>query len=164
MTASYGQRKAEDRRENSIRCFSCREWKTDAEYQLVGKYRRQDCKPCWNTAKRSRYTPNQHRKHSLKYKFGITEDDYTERLRAQSGECAICGATDPGSGHEFFSVDHDHVCCPGRRSCGACIRGLLCTSCNTGIGLLGDAPIRLRDAADYLDLAALTAPRKEGIK
>ena len=30
-------------------------------------------------------------------------------------------------------IDHDHRCCPGSESCGKCIRGILCSSCNTGL-------------------------------
>lgn len=34
------------------------------------------------------------------------------------------------------TIDHDHRCCPGERSCGKCIRGVLCTRCNTYLGHL----------------------------
>lgn len=32
-----------------------------------------------------------------------------------------------------YAIDHDHGHCPGSTSCGACIRGVLCQSCNMAI-------------------------------
>ena len=79
----------------------------------------------------------EHRAYALKKKYGITALEYTSMLAAQNGQCAICGQLS-----NTLGVDHSHST---RR-----VRGLLCTNCNTGIGLMGESPERLRRAADYL--------------
>lgn len=70
-------------------------------------------------------------------KYGLTPDAYAALLEAQGGRCAICGVSEAESPHPLV-VDHDHSCCPSSRTCGACVRGILCRSCNVGIGLLKD--------------------------
>jgi hypothetical protein len=35
-------------------------------------------------------------------------------------------------------IDHDHNCCPGNRSCGKCVRGVVCMACNIAIGWCKD--------------------------
>lgn len=58
--------------------------------------------------------------------------------------CEICGdgllETIRRNGHitAALCVDHDHQCCPGERSCGRCVRGLLCPTCNLAVGFLRD--------------------------
>lgn len=49
-----------------------------------------------------------------------------------------------------LAIDHDHACCPGRASCGKCVRGKLCRGCNQGLGSFGDDPARLLEAVAYL--------------
>jgi hypothetical protein len=61
--------------------------------------------------------------------------DVNALLDKQHGKCALCSAELNGS----FHVDHDHGCCPGVRSCGACVRGILCQSCNFMEGWLSKA-------------------------
>lgn len=81
--------------------------------------------------------------------YGITLDGYEAMLTTQGGACAICHvAPDEGSS---LHVDHDHACCPGRKkSCGRCVRGLLCEDCNRVLGVFRDEPTRFQSAIIYL--------------
>jgi hypothetical protein len=72
----------------------------------------------------------------------------------QQGLCAAChhpetGLTSLGR-PRLLSVDHDHACCPGKKSCGKCIRGLLCRRCNVTLGWVEDTPDLLLNLVDYL--------------
>lgn len=80
-------------------------------------------------------------------------EDYKNLLIEQRGTCAVCGSI-PRDG--LLVVDHDHNCCPEGRSCGKCIRGLLCRSCNVGLGFFGDSMDALRSASLYLLNAAFS--------
>ena len=79
-------------------------------------------------------------------KYGLDE----QRFRALGTVCWICKSPLSTTG-KSLSIDHDHSCCPAGRSCGRCVRGLLCDLCNTGIAKFEDDPKLLRWAADYLD-------------
>lgn len=88
------------------------------------------CKPCYST------------KVSIQ-KWGISLDGYTH--------CEICN--EPlERGRNKIAVDHDHACCSGMvKSCGNCVRGVLCARCNIGLGSFRDNPEYLRAAALYLE-------------
>ena len=77
---------------------------------------------------------------------GRTKDEY-EKAYPIDGLCAICRKTD----RVRLCSDHDHSCCCGKVSCGECVRGFLCRSCNQGIGFLLDSPELLRKAAAYIE-------------
>ena len=71
--------------------------------------------------------PGFSRNNNLLYKFNISLVQYDRMLAEQNGCCAICGRHQS----EFktaLAVDHNHQ--TGE------IRGLLCRSCNSGIGYL----------------------------
>ena len=84
---------------------------------------------------------------------GITVEQYEWALAAQGGACAICKSANWGAYGPH--IDHDHTCCPVRsRTCGKCFRGLLCQSCNHGIGNLKDDPVIIAAALAYVTEAA----------
>lgn len=65
------------------------------------------------------------RNKALKRNYGINIEEYNILFKEQNGKCGICGCE---SNERMLAVDHCHN--TGK------IRGLLCTKCNTGIGLL----------------------------
>lgn len=67
--------------------------------------------------------------------FNLAPGEYAARLESQGGVCAICQRATGRT--KALAVDHDHRCCPGRTSCGACVRGLLCGPCNQLVGRYG---------------------------
>ena len=82
------------------------------------------CKSCFRIYQRAR-------------NYGLSEEHFRVLLESQNYECAICGKPD-----RSLVVDHNHT--TGK------VRGLLCNSCNTGIGLLQDSVEVLRRAEGYL--------------
>jgi hypothetical protein len=80
----------------------------------------------------------------LMHKHGLLPEQYQALIEFQGYACAICRDQVP------LQVDHDHACCPGKRSCGLCVRGLLCRPCNQGLGSFYDDAQRLRQALSYL--------------
>ena len=83
-------------------------------------------------------------------KYSLTAEQYEQMVIAQNSTCAVCGTSDPGGNVRRWHIDHDHSCCGPGVSCGKCVRGLLCSRCNTAIGLLEDSAKRLEAALAYL--------------
>lgn len=75
----------------------------------------------------------------LEKRYGLTKEAFLQLYESQAGGCAICGAP------HALCVDHCH-------STGV-VRGLLCDSCNNGLGRFRDNPDSLRKAAEYLEKA-----------
>jgi hypothetical protein len=76
----------------------------------------------------------------------LTMEKYSELEKSQNGVCKICGGTD----YKRLSVDHDHACCPGEKTCGNCTRGLLCSRCNRTLGSINDSVDILEQMIKYL--------------
>ena len=80
-------------------------------------------------------------------RYKLTAAQYADLLNTQGNRCAICLRLFEDG--ERKDVDHDHSCCPGELSCGACVRGIVHTACNRAIGLLGESEDALESALRY---------------
>lgn len=89
------------------------------------------CKDCANAKSRSR-------NHAVRLqRHGLSSNEYDTLLDLQNGICAICDR--PSKLH----IDHDHA--TGK------VRGLLCRSCNHGLGNFKDDTTILVSAIKYLN-------------
>lgn len=96
-----------------------------------------ECQQCGSGFKATRHTQksctdcrksvsDQQRIHLYKVDRQMFDAMYFE----QDGKCLLC------LDREATHVDHDHACCEGRKpTCGRCVRGLLCVTCNKLLGL-----------------------------
>jgi hypothetical protein len=112
----------------------------DSKKMAKKKYRRTDA----GRAAQRRYNAKPSRKlyvanYNLRKHYGITIKQYDELLKKQNNKCAICNRESIYKLH----VDHNHK--SGK------VRGLLCGSCNRGIGLFGESLELLQKAKEYLN-------------
>ena len=82
--------------------------------------------------------------HQLKYKFGITIEDFDRMVESQNGLCAICEGENVKIRGKVvaLAVDHNHK--TGK------VRGLLCNGCNTSLGRFKTI-VMLKKAIKYLE-------------
>lgn len=125
----------------------------------------------WTTNNRDRVTSNQKKRRSVseydklwrknqasrlvdidrRYRYSLEPKDFDRMYLMQKGCCAICNITfsdDKKSNKPH--IDHDHSCCSNEKTCGKCVRGLLCGNCNRGIGLLREDINNFVRAIKYL--------------
>lgn len=95
---------------------------------------------------KKRYVKN----HALMRSFGIGIEQFEDMVLAQQSRCGICGGYQK---NKSLAVDHDHE--TGK------VRGLLCGSCNMGIGFLKENEQILRNAIDYLRLGSRDSDAKD---
>jgi len=124
-----------------MKCSRCKQVKPATEFYSE---KQGYCKDCAKEYKRDTYNGAKRHRQDIKGKYNISDDRYDKLF---SGNCMICGGIDETRLH----VDHDHSCCSARKSsCGECVRGVLCSNRNTGLGKFHDDPKLLALAIDYL--------------
>lgn len=134
-------------------CSKCKNEKELNDFPVAKRYKdghRPECKACNALYYREYYSKNperykekarnypQHRRHNL------TDEQYEALFQKYDGRCHLC--LNAIATH----IDHDHKCCSGNRSCGRCVRGILCSSCNTALGLLKDNSETINRINGYL--------------
>ena len=116
------------RQENKERIINyCKEWRIDNSDYV--KQKRQE-----NKTKR--------RETDLKRKYNITLDDYHTMWIEQEGKCWTCSVKAEDAINKILYVDHNHL--TGK------VRGLLCSRCNTAIGLLQESQEIIQKVSKYL--------------
>ncbi len=129
-------------------CTDCKILKPIEDYRLVSKktgYIRSYCKVCENKRRdeyRRTRDPNKEklrkRRLQIQYEYKLPYESYLQMLEDQQYTCKIC----PNK-LDKPCVDHCHK--------SNIIRGLLCTSCNTGLGMFKDNIDLLKSAISYLE-------------
>jgi len=113
---------------NKKRCPKCGKKKTVSNFYNNKKTK--DglaiwCKLCKKKSNKNWYLNNggadRQWKHTIKKKYGISEQQYKEILKSQNYNCALCNKSQK-SKKKRFAVDHNHET--------NFIRGLLCDWCN----------------------------------
>jgi hypothetical protein len=121
-------------------CLECGEYKRYTEFSFSKHPRAPEgyasvprCKPCHAIWKN---------KIHIKRTYGLEWEDYVNLMDKQEGKCYLCGSSGSGKDQRLV-VDHSHT--TGE------VRGLLCWSCNVGIGLFKEDTDLLRKVIKYID-------------
>lgn len=109
--------------------------------------RRPLCKHCRNEVRRNRYNKvkddNQFKTKKkdmqIKWRYGISLEQYNEMYERQGGVCAVCSKVSD----KKLCIDHDHE--TGQ------VRALVCDRCNRAMGASNDDAVILRLCAEYLE-------------
>lgn len=128
-------RKGKEYREHT--CMACRQslWRKNPLNLAKAVNRTRE----WNQNNKV-YVKREKRDRDLKRLYGIDTKQYEEMLQKQNGGCKICG--EKQTEEKYLHVDHYHITKK--------VRGLLCTRCNTGLGLFKENVSLLEKAKTYL--------------
>lgn len=131
-------------------------------FKLSRRHGRKDCARCGKDFELTEFHKNPQRKdkrgsyckncvrelsadrHKKTYfeKYGLTAEQYEKMAEEQNHQCKVCGQPAENERYKKLSIDHCHKTKE--------VRGLLCSMCNTGLGMFKDDPVKLLNAAKYL--------------
>jgi hypothetical protein len=135
---------------NTKQCTICLEHKPIEDFHKAkrNKYgRRNYCKACDRLVRdrkivlpprgtQTPYTREQKKDWELRRAYGISLEDFLSMVKEQQGLCLICQM------QKKLYVDHNHV--TGK------VRGLLCNTCNRGLGFFHEDEDLLNRAIAYI--------------
>lgn len=146
--------------DGKLECRKCSEWKPLEDYHksksgtygVVGmckvcalkkarEYRKDKLGPGKPYAEKTKIYQRQYH---LKTVYGLTVEEYQAIWDKQSGRCDICDVTLNNNTRDANSAHLDHCHKTSK------VRGILCSTCNRGIGYMKDNTETLKNAAKYL--------------
>jgi Autographiviridae endonuclease VII len=131
-------------RAEDYRAFRARDPEGFREKRRIQEQNRRERDPAQFNAQRRKYVL------SWRYKkfYKLSAGDYQSLLSAQNGVCAICRQPETVRRRDGslrpLHVDHSHT--------SGDVRGLLCSGCNSALGLLKENVSTLHSAISYLQL------------
>lgn len=132
-------------------CTRCKEIKPLCEFSNYKKSKdgkKAACKSCQKIYNDKWFEKNRDKKAdtnrwwTIENKYNLTKEQYTALLEEQNYACKICGIHQDDNTHKYLYVDHCHS--------SGLVRGLLCRTCNSMLGMAKDDPIILENAINYL--------------
>lgn len=137
------------------KCNSCKTTKPHSDFNTNSRRSdgyQTDCKECRALYNKKHYQANKDKyitsvsnTRGLGYeRHRLSPEEYGDLYNINNGICIICDT------NEATVIDHDHACCPGAMGCSFCVRGVICSNCNCGLGFFSDNVDSLRNAVAYL--------------
>ena len=143
-------------------CTKCGETKKISDFPLIGKTApgkyRAACLECKRNSYRKANHPNwekelnRQREAKFQSRFGISTETRDKIIASVNYQCMACGDSEIEA-FGNLGLDHDHSCCDSEKTCGKCIRGVLCFHCNLALGYLKDDPNRVKGLLNYLEVS-----------
>lgn len=137
--SEFGRRKLKTGLGYLSRCRQCLS-EVHAEWRLAHLDQEREISRRWRQSEKGRAHTIKRRETSravhFKRRYGITVEDYDAMVEKQKGECLICQR------RRRLVVDHCHTSLK--------VRGLLCGTCNTGLGAFSEDPKIIQRAIEYL--------------
>ena len=145
-------------------CRACKKGEPEVEFNKSSRDGSQSlCKGCqsnyskgWQKQNRDKnigycqryYRENKHkwRERDYKRKYGMTIQEVEALVASQNGRCPICDI--PFKSQKLMSLDHDHK--TGQ------LRQVLCSKCNTALGLLNEDVAIFHRAVEYINKWRIT--------
>lgn len=111
------------------RCRDCARQYDRERYQANRKAKAEYQRRYWNSLSKE-----EQKRRTFRYelgRYGLDLEQYEQMVKKQKGLCRLCSKPPKPGCHHRLQVDHCHA--TGK------IRGLLCNTCNTALGRLGDS-------------------------
>jgi hypothetical protein len=127
---------------NNKQCTLCKQDLPSTNFYRQGKYLASRCKDCVSSHRKANYNSELENARQRKKNYGVSAEQYDEMLKRQNYSCKLCNKTVEDN-KQRLAVDHCHD--TGK------VRGLLCSTCNLGLGYFLDDASLLSKAIRYLN-------------